>query len=494
MFVFPSYRICLQLILGLVGGSVQRLASFYLVSSVLSGIVMAFSFLLGAWLASSTAISPAVLAAIAISTGSYFFASAMYGRLFELLSVFLQYLVCIPLFVNVFTVYSMANLHDISWGTKEGNTQGTQVASHEAKAAKATQRSEKARAKAEKLELDQHLAALQLQQAAATSLVASTQPATATSTGGEGRRASSLPPPLSLPASGPTTDPLTSVEGDSRSRRPSTVTGSGGGGGGGAIGGGSVGEVTGFKRSGSFSGGGGGSSRNSSSRTSRTSFTFRTLAQPIQEPVVLKRGLSGVQQQLYAQRMQDLKAQASRLKVGRAVSPLAVALRMSRNDGGSSRTALSPSCGDGTGSSVKGYDVNPAAVAYGAAPRLQSATLSPRLLTREGSASRGLGGGGGGLTSPSSSRDLTSVIPAAAGAAGHATMKFIAGDSAEAAYVPVYGNNRDVGLHMVMSDYADATKEMCHADGDLIRREKIARARRIQKAQEESEYSLLIWF
>jgi hypothetical protein len=97
-----------QLILGLVGGNVIRLKDFYLVASVMSGLIMLLSFVLGAWIATRGVISPLVIAAIALSTGAYFFAALLAGRALEMASVFVQYLVCVPLFVNVFQIYSIA--------------------------------------------------------------------------------------------------------------------------------------------------------------------------------------------------------------------------------------------------------------------------------------------------------------------------------------------------------------------------------------------------
>eukprot|EP00475_Leptophrys_vorax_P039502 TRINITY_DN7146_c0_g1_i1.p1 TRINITY_DN7146_c0_g1~~TRINITY_DN7146_c0_g1_i1.p1 ORF type:complete len:998 (+),score=292.15 TRINITY_DN7146_c0_g1_i1:129-3122(+) len=59
-----------------------------------------------------------LLASIAASFGIYFIAAIVYG---ELMSIFLslsQYWALIPTFTVVFPVFSMCNVHDISWGTK----------------------------------------------------------------------------------------------------------------------------------------------------------------------------------------------------------------------------------------------------------------------------------------------------------------------------------------------------------------------------------------
>ena len=40
----------------------------------------------------------------------------------------IAYLVLIPMFTNVFSIYAMANLHDISWGNRPtGQTAGTEA-------------------------------------------------------------------------------------------------------------------------------------------------------------------------------------------------------------------------------------------------------------------------------------------------------------------------------------------------------------------------------
>ena len=40
-----------------------------------------------------------------------------------------SYLLLMPMFINVFTIYAMANLHDVSWGNRPAST-GTEAFSH----------------------------------------------------------------------------------------------------------------------------------------------------------------------------------------------------------------------------------------------------------------------------------------------------------------------------------------------------------------------------
>ena len=39
----------------------------------------------------------------------------------------LAYLILIPMFANIFSIYSMANLHDISWGNRPTTSTGTEA-------------------------------------------------------------------------------------------------------------------------------------------------------------------------------------------------------------------------------------------------------------------------------------------------------------------------------------------------------------------------------
>ncbi len=44
----------------------------------------------------------------------------MHGELTTLMFVMPQYLFMLPTYANIFSVFSFCNMHDISWGTKEG--------------------------------------------------------------------------------------------------------------------------------------------------------------------------------------------------------------------------------------------------------------------------------------------------------------------------------------------------------------------------------------
>eukprot|EP00475_Leptophrys_vorax_P011595 TRINITY_DN1815_c0_g1_i1.p1 TRINITY_DN1815_c0_g1~~TRINITY_DN1815_c0_g1_i1.p1 ORF type:complete len:855 (+),score=207.54 TRINITY_DN1815_c0_g1_i1:352-2565(+) len=72
---------------------------YYTVSNVGNNIVLAIGFTL--------------------SLVIYLISTVMYGELMSLFSSFLQYVFITPAFMVMFPIYSFANVHDISWGTKD---------------------------------------------------------------------------------------------------------------------------------------------------------------------------------------------------------------------------------------------------------------------------------------------------------------------------------------------------------------------------------------
>ena len=141
-----------QLLQALLGGHSPKLEQFYLVLSLLYALMMGGAFCLSLLLVCSSSLSPFVIAGLLGSLGSYFVAAILFGRLGNTLLTFVQYTLAIPLFVNVFTLYSIANVSDISWGTKSGGTQTLAQKSHERKAQVAARRASVAKAKADALE------------------------------------------------------------------------------------------------------------------------------------------------------------------------------------------------------------------------------------------------------------------------------------------------------------------------------------------------------
>ncbi|KAI9097307.1 glycosyltransferase family 2 protein [Phlyctochytrium arcticum] len=57
-------------------------------------------------------------ATLASTIGVYFLASFLQGDFWHMFTCFIQYLLLLPSYINVLTVYALSNLHDVSWGTK----------------------------------------------------------------------------------------------------------------------------------------------------------------------------------------------------------------------------------------------------------------------------------------------------------------------------------------------------------------------------------------
>ncbi|KAI8592871.1 chitin synthase 2 [Geranomyces variabilis] len=63
---------------------------------------------------------------LASTVGVYFIASFLQFDFAHMFTCFVQYLVLLPSYINVLTVYALSNLHDVSWGTK-GDTRPTSL-------------------------------------------------------------------------------------------------------------------------------------------------------------------------------------------------------------------------------------------------------------------------------------------------------------------------------------------------------------------------------
>jgi len=68
-------------------------------------------------LTASTVSTGVVLGATAL-VAVYFISALIHGQLPYVVGSFVQYYVMVPVFINIFTVYSFCNIHDVSWGTK----------------------------------------------------------------------------------------------------------------------------------------------------------------------------------------------------------------------------------------------------------------------------------------------------------------------------------------------------------------------------------------
>ncbi|TDH68363.1 hypothetical protein CCR75_003472 [Bremia lactucae] len=53
-----------------------------------------------------------------LTAGVFIIGPALHGELHHILLTYAHYITLVPSFINVFTIYSFCNLHDLSWGTK----------------------------------------------------------------------------------------------------------------------------------------------------------------------------------------------------------------------------------------------------------------------------------------------------------------------------------------------------------------------------------------
>lgn len=83
---------------------------------------------------------------------SYMIGAMFHSSLVFSAMMFGQYLLLLPAFLNIFPIYSFCNMHDISWGTKEGNLQSETRRMHEGAAVSAIRKAERARAALERLQ------------------------------------------------------------------------------------------------------------------------------------------------------------------------------------------------------------------------------------------------------------------------------------------------------------------------------------------------------
>lgn len=109
----------LQVLFGL-GSKAQDVQRVYFVSSIVYGLLIVIAIGLSLWQLSGET-SFALLLISAAGFGSFFVAACLHGRLYSMATNFLQYVFMLPTFLNMFTIYSLCNMHDVSWGTKEGN-------------------------------------------------------------------------------------------------------------------------------------------------------------------------------------------------------------------------------------------------------------------------------------------------------------------------------------------------------------------------------------
>ena len=88
-----------------------RLTSDYsAITPSLSRVCQVMSCIVGFWLVATNGFSLFVTLGLIATLGGYLLAALVYGRLLPVLLTYVQYAVSIPLWVNVFAIFSVTNL------------------------------------------------------------------------------------------------------------------------------------------------------------------------------------------------------------------------------------------------------------------------------------------------------------------------------------------------------------------------------------------------
>lgn len=120
------YLTIMQLLTGL-GSRPHAVQRIYFVSSLVYGVLMLTAIGTSFWHLARGVFSTYVVAASVGAFGAYFTSAFLHGQMITVMTVFIQYMFMLPTFVNMFTIYSFCNMHDISWGTKEGNLRNQRI-------------------------------------------------------------------------------------------------------------------------------------------------------------------------------------------------------------------------------------------------------------------------------------------------------------------------------------------------------------------------------
>lgn len=122
-FVFGSLLV-LQAILGL-GNQPKYVNKVYALSAFIYGLlsVLTLGILCYRLIFDSTSFTHDIklLISLALSLGGLFLILLIYRTFLSTMASFLQYIFLSPVYLIIFPIYSLCNVHDISWGTKDRN-------------------------------------------------------------------------------------------------------------------------------------------------------------------------------------------------------------------------------------------------------------------------------------------------------------------------------------------------------------------------------------
>jgi len=142
-YVFEGFRqlyifIIIILFIVSLGNRPQGSKFIYLLTFILFAIIMVLMIFLTVWVifftvqdqaasatsAASVVSNPAFLdifITIMGMVGCYFLISLMHGDPWHMITCSIQYLLLLPVSINILPIYAFCNIHDVSWGTKGDN-------------------------------------------------------------------------------------------------------------------------------------------------------------------------------------------------------------------------------------------------------------------------------------------------------------------------------------------------------------------------------------
>jgi len=131
-FGFSTIYALLVLSLVIVGlaGDIRHSETFYRFVATVFGFITMMGFAAGVFLFTTFASDAFIVISVFATFGMYFLAALIHGQAVHVVGSMLQYLAMMPTYITVFTVYSFCHLNDISWGTKEGNSQSESRLKH----------------------------------------------------------------------------------------------------------------------------------------------------------------------------------------------------------------------------------------------------------------------------------------------------------------------------------------------------------------------------
>ena len=121
-FLFSGLYFAMLLTLLLVSlvGNLKEQNQLLQVVAALFGILMLFGVVYGVWLFVLNEVGLLIMAGVFGAFGAFVAVGIVHGNGLRVVSSFAQYLALLPTFTNLLGIYAVCNVHDCTWGTKEG--------------------------------------------------------------------------------------------------------------------------------------------------------------------------------------------------------------------------------------------------------------------------------------------------------------------------------------------------------------------------------------